>query len=256
MASRRAIAAKPRDREGRRERGACEEQARLRPCRSALSIGGLIKHATYGMRGVTERLSREGQPRSAIDEAGFAAYQASFALADGETAIDALAAFDAARVEYVAALAAADPSSPTIEDPAPWFGVLDNRPARRRYLLVHQIEEMARHAGHADIIREQIDGMSVPAIVLTADGMPASDYFAPSPSPAPSAPTEPTKWQQGRAGEAPNGMDVQAFAGIMRRHAGVRAGAAGDPGDPGHAGAHAGQRDERAVRPAHLEPAV
>jgi hypothetical protein len=159
--------------------GLTEEQARLRPCRSALSIGGLIKHATYCMRGVTERLSRDGQPRSAIDEAGFAAYQASFALADDETATAALAAFDAARVEYVAALAAADPSAPTIEDPAPWLGIFDNRPARGRYLLVHQIEEMARHAGHADIIREQIDGISVPAIVLTADGMPASDYFEP-----------------------------------------------------------------------------
>ena len=158
--------------------GLTEAQARLRPCRSALSIGGLIKHVTYGMRGVTERLSREGQPRSAIDER-FAAYQASFALADDETAIDALAAFDAARVEYVAALAAADPAAPTVEDPAPWFGIVDNRPARRRYLLVHQVEEMARHAGHADIIREQIDGVSVPAIVLSADGMPTSDYFEP-----------------------------------------------------------------------------
>ena len=38
---------------------------------------------------------------------------------------------------------------------------------------------MARHAGHADIIREQIDGVSIPAIVLTADGMAASDYFEP-----------------------------------------------------------------------------
>ena len=33
--------------------GLTDEQARLRPCRSALSIGGLIKHATYCMRGVT-----------------------------------------------------------------------------------------------------------------------------------------------------------------------------------------------------------
>ena len=38
---------------------------------------------------------------------------------------------------------------------------------------------MARQAGHADIIREQIDGMSVSAIVLTAEGMPASVYFEP-----------------------------------------------------------------------------
>jgi hypothetical protein len=159
--------------------GLTEEQVRLRPCRSALSIGGLLKHATFCMHGVIERLSRARELPPAFDEAGFANYQASFALADDETATSALAAFDAARAEYIAALTAVDPSAPTVEDPAPWFGIFDRRPARGRYLLVHQIEELARHAGHADIIREQIDGVAVPAIVLTADGMPASDHFAP-----------------------------------------------------------------------------
>jgi hypothetical protein len=159
--------------------GLTEEQARLRPCRSALSIGGLLKHATHCMRGVIERLSRDGEAAPAIDEAGFAAYQGSFALGDGETGADALASFDSVRIEYLAALAAADPSAPSVEDPAPWFGIFDRRPALTRYLLVHQIEEMARHAGHADIIREQIDGTSVPAIVLSTEGMPASDFFSP-----------------------------------------------------------------------------
>ena len=44
---------------------------------------------------------------------------------------------------------------------------------------MHQIEEMARHAGHADIIREQIDGVSVPAIVLSQGGAQANDFFQP-----------------------------------------------------------------------------
>jgi hypothetical protein len=44
---------------------------------------------------------------------------------------------------------------------------------------VHVVEELARHAGHADIIREQIDGMSVPALVLTLAGAPANDFFTP-----------------------------------------------------------------------------
>src|SRR5436309_3050595 len=58
--------------------GLTEEQARQRPCRSALSIGGLIKHTTYGMRGAVTRLT-EGTGRPAtIDEAAFAAYQGSF----------------------------------------------------------------------------------------------------------------------------------------------------------------------------------
>ena len=31
-------------------------------------------------------------------------------------------------------------------------------PPNLRWILTHMIEETARHAGHADIIREQIDG--------------------------------------------------------------------------------------------------
>jgi hypothetical protein len=158
--------------------GLTEEQARQRPCRSALSIGGLIKHATFCMRGVTERLTRR-TPALPIDPAAFAEYEGSFALAEDESAAEAVAEFDAARLDYIAALAAADPSAPTVEDPAPWYGIFDARPARGRYLLVHQIEELARHAGHADIIREQLDGVSIPAIVLTAEGMERSDFFEP-----------------------------------------------------------------------------
>ena len=31
-------------------------------------------------------------------------------------------------------------------------------PVSLRWILVHMIEETARHAGHADIVRELIDG--------------------------------------------------------------------------------------------------
>ena len=66
-----------------------------------------------------------------------------------------------------------------MEPPAPWHGILDARPAKVRYRLIHQVEETARHAGHADILREQIDGTMVPAIVLSQEGMAASDFFQP-----------------------------------------------------------------------------
>lgn len=158
--------------------GLTDEQARARPCRSALSIGGLLKHVSYGMRGATARLTA-GEVRTEIDEAGFAAYMGSFALGDDETAAGALDEFDNARTAYLAAVAATDPDSPTMEPPSPWHGIYDARPANARYYLVHQIEEMARHAGHADIIREQIDGMAVPAIVLSEEGAQGNDYFQP-----------------------------------------------------------------------------
>jgi hypothetical protein len=163
--------------------GLTEEQARMRPCRSALSIGGLLKHATYGMRGATARLTGAGA-RTEIDEAAFAAYLGSFALGDDETAAGALEEFDRACTEYLAAVAATDPDSPTVEPPSPWHGIHDARPANARYYLVHQIEEMARHAGHADILREQIDGMAVPAIVLSEEGASGNDYFQPYVPPA------------------------------------------------------------------------
>ena len=41
------------------------------------------------------------------------------------------------------------------------------------------MEELARHAGHADIIREQIDGTAVPTLVLTLAGAPANPFFEP-----------------------------------------------------------------------------
>ena len=159
--------------------GLAEEQMRMRPCRSALSIGGIVKHATYVMRGATTRLTGDLAAPPALDGSAIAAHEASFALTDDETGAGVVAAFDAARVAYLAAFLATDPDLATVVPPAPWFGIHDSRPANARYSLVHQIEEMARHAGHADIIREQIDGVAVPAIMLTEAGMPANDFFQP-----------------------------------------------------------------------------
>lgn len=76
-------------------------------------------------------------------------------------------------------MAGTDPGAPSTEPPAPWFGIHDARQANARYYLVHQVEELARHGGHADIIREQIDGVAVPAIVLSQAGAPANDFFQP-----------------------------------------------------------------------------
>ncbi|MEP6816975.1 MAG: DUF664 domain-containing protein [Marmoricola sp.] len=37
-------------------------------------------------------------------------------------------------------------------------GILEPTETRQRFDLVHHVEELARHAGHTDLIREQIDG--------------------------------------------------------------------------------------------------
>jgi len=158
--------------------GLTEGQASARPCRSALSIIGIIKHTADGMRSVVRTLDA-GLKVSPMTQEAVGRYMAGFALVDGETAADVLAEFDAARTEYVAAFGACDPDFETVSPPAPWHGRSEQRPIRLRYYLLHQVEEMARHAGHADIIREQLDGLSVATLQMTLEGRPANDFFQP-----------------------------------------------------------------------------
>jgi uncharacterized damage-inducible protein DinB len=46
--------------------------------------------------------------------------------------------------------------TPSLEEPCSRVG--DEAPVNLRWVLMHLLEETARHAGHADILRELIDG--------------------------------------------------------------------------------------------------
>ncbi len=155
--------------------GLTEEQARLTPCRSALSIGGLLKHATYVCRG-RERRRAQG---SELTEQDVARFMSSFALTNEETLEGVLADFDAAVADYLADARRADPDGPDTEPPAPWDGIFEPTETRQRFHLVHHVEELARHAGHADVIREQIDGATAAELVAAVEGRPANDFVQP-----------------------------------------------------------------------------
>jgi len=47
-------------------------------------------------------------------------------------------------------------AAPSLDEPCRHSG--DDAPANLRWVLMHLLEETARHAGHADILRELIDG--------------------------------------------------------------------------------------------------
>lgn len=153
--------------------GLTDAQARETPCRSTLSIGGLVKHATYVISG------RAYDREATLDEAGFAEFTGSFALTDDETLDGALAAFDAARDAYLAAVREVDPAADMVEPPAPWDGRYEPTPSVERFALVHHIEELARHAGHADIIREQLDGADAGGLLMAAEGREGNDFVRP-----------------------------------------------------------------------------
>jgi hypothetical protein len=54
----------------------------------------------------------------------------------------------------------------------------------QRFHLVHHIEEFARHAGHADIIREQLDGASAASLLMAVEGRPGNAFIQPWTPPA------------------------------------------------------------------------
>lgn len=134
-------------------RGLTDEQAARRTTASELCLGGLIKHVAV----VEERWMRfvvggaEEMEREPLD------WVAQFRMLPGETLTGLLERYDqvARRTnELVATLPDLDAAHPL--PTAPWFEPGARWSARR--VLLHIIAETSQHAGHADIIRESLDG--------------------------------------------------------------------------------------------------
>jgi uncharacterized damage-inducible protein DinB len=137
-------------------RGLTDEQAAQRTTASELCLGGLIKHVTLTERQWI-RFIQEGLSAMAFDESSMGDWMSAFQMLPGETLAGLLADYDRCAeqtAEVVAGLLDLDASQPLPE--APWFEPAARWSARR--VLLHVIAELAQHAGHADIIRESLDG--------------------------------------------------------------------------------------------------
>ena len=137
--------------------GLTDEQARQRTTASELTLGGLIKHVARIEDGWA-RFTIEGPAAMAppTDAAGFAEWTDAFRLLPDETLAGALAQYEevAARTDELVRTLDLDASFPLPE--APWFTPGAQRSVRRSFL--HIAAETAQHAGHADILRESLDG--------------------------------------------------------------------------------------------------
>jgi uncharacterized damage-inducible protein DinB len=118
---------------------------------SSLSLLGLVRHMSDVERGWFRQV--------------FAAQDVPdlyFTEADRDADFNQLA--DADADEEFATFAAECEAARQIVAAAPSFDALSKKPTRRgntmslRWIMVHMIEEYARHNGHADLIRERIDG--------------------------------------------------------------------------------------------------
>lgn len=161
--------------------GLTDQQARATPCASALSIGGILKHCAYVAGGWSRRsrAATQGPPSPEAFAEHAKAFNASFALTDDETLAGALADFDAATSRLLEELGRLDPDDTLYEPAAPWDDRPEPVPTRARFALLHQVEEYARHAGHADIIREQLDGACAGGLDLAVTGRPGNPYVQP-----------------------------------------------------------------------------
>lgn len=159
--------------------GLNDEQARSHPCRSGLSISGLIKHVTWDMRGTLSRLGTGSEGNDPESAEGAQEFFESFTPSDSETIDELLAAFDAVRTPYLEAIASLDPNAEIEVGPQPWNDQPNTEVASQRMLLAHHIDEFARHAGHADIIREQLDGATAMPLRFAVEGRPGNAFVQP-----------------------------------------------------------------------------
>jgi hypothetical protein len=137
-----------------------DEQAAARTTVSELTVGGLIKHVAATEAHWADFIVTGPSPAddfSAMTEEDFARRGDDFRLLPGETLAGVLE-------HYAAVAARTDDLVRTLPDlslshslpEAPWFPPGARWTARR--VLIHIVAETTQHAGHADIIREALDG--------------------------------------------------------------------------------------------------
>lgn len=121
--------------------GLSEQDARRSTVPSGTSIAGIVQHLTFVESKWFEELAAGGKQSRGTRSM----------LVDRTVSLRAL------RAEYKAACEASDAIVASIGDAAALI-VVDKKRLDLRAVMLIVINETARHAGHADILREQIDG--------------------------------------------------------------------------------------------------
>ncbi|MGH9045199.1 MAG: DinB family protein [Acidimicrobiales bacterium] len=136
--------------------GMTDEQIAARPTVSELCLGGIVKHLTAVERTWASFVVNGPRALTSMEEA-VSQHRANFQVGASDSLDSLLGEYDRAARETDEVLERtqdldADQALPE----APWFEKGARWTARRTF--AHLIAETAQHAGHADIIRETIDG--------------------------------------------------------------------------------------------------
>ncbi len=162
--------------------GLTDEQARATPTVSALSIGGLIKHVT-GMQRLWMQRVAAAPAEPPADTRPFEErrkeYEDEYVMRPDETLAQVLDAYAVQNAETLRNVQTADfDAAVPVPRDAPWFPK-DVDAWSVRWVFLHVISELARHAGHADIIRESIDGATMYELVAAAENWEPQPWLTP-----------------------------------------------------------------------------
>ena len=162
--------------------GLTDEQARMTPTVSALSIGGLVKHAAAMQRTWMARVAA-APDAPPPDPRPFDQVAKDFAdqhtMRADETLDGLLKTLEAENANslHLVETADLDAKVPVPQD-IPWFpkGIKD---WSVRWVILHVINELTRHSGHADIIRESIDGATMYELLGGLEGWAIDGWVQP-----------------------------------------------------------------------------
>ena len=154
--------------------GLTPEQLRAAPSASEHSVGGLIKHTAYTESGWIDTMLQRPPTyprRHAFDQ--------RFDVEEGETYEDIVKFYDEVAADTERVIAGVELDRPVpIDHSVPWNPQeYDNWSVR--WVLLHLIEETAQHNGHADIVRETVDGGTQYTLMAAAEGWPETDFVKP-----------------------------------------------------------------------------
>jgi hypothetical protein len=154
--------------------GLTDEQARTAASVSALTVCGLIKHLADMERSWTATMTQQRRERDVTD------YLESFTVGVNESLTDLLADYAAAAAATDAAVATFDDLGHSVPVPqgVPWFPA-DVEAWSVRWVLLHLIEETAKHSGHADVVRESVDGATFHPLMAAVEGWPETPWLQP-----------------------------------------------------------------------------
>jgi hypothetical protein len=155
--------------------GLTDDQARTTSSVSELSVGGLIRHLDRVEHHWMDIVLQRQAPFDPTTD-----WSENFRFGPGDTlkaVVDEYEETCAATDAIIDGIADLDQPVPVPRD-SPWFPK-DVDAWSVRWVLLHLITETARHAGHADIIRESIDGATAFSIMAAAEHWPASPWITP-----------------------------------------------------------------------------